>query len=211
MSGVATGEELRHLPGRRRFPRTPVSIRPVYGFCVELPAEGGKRQVPVNTQNPGMESDGYSSAADASGDLARLESSTWIRQSAGWGIQRGVVMVIHKNQEALSHIQAPFLILNPRSKVPTFEGKKKKKNVMLWLFPFISPSIPLSVLSLSLSHFFPPYSFSSSCTQTERHGRFQNFWPSTFVSGPVPITRVSLFFPPVMGACCSGSRNAVCE
>lgn len=149
MSGVATGEELRHLPGRRRFPRTPVSIRPVYGFCVELPAEGGKRQVPVNTQNPGMESDGYSSAADASGDLARLESSTWIRQSAGWGIQRGVVTVIHKNQEALSHIQAPFLILNPRSKVPTFEGKKKTSccgsflsSLLQFHFPFsLSPSL----------------------------------------------------------------------
>lgn len=53
MSGVATTrEELRHLPGRRRFPSTPVSIRPVYGFCVELPAGGGKKQqVPVNTQN----------------------------------------------------------------------------------------------------------------------------------------------------------------
>lgn len=88
MSGVAaTREELPHLPGRRRFPCTPVSVRPVYGFCVELPAEG-KTAGPGKYAELGAENDGYSSAADASGDLARFESSTWIRQSVGWGIQR---------------------------------------------------------------------------------------------------------------------------
>lgn len=105
MSGVAaTREELPQLPGRRRFPCTPVSVRPVYGFCVELPAEG-KTADPGKYAELRAENDGYSSAADASGDLARLESSTWIRQSVGWGIERGVVMVICKNQNALSNIQ----------------------------------------------------------------------------------------------------------
>lgn len=73
----------------RGYPCTPVSIRPVYGFCAELPAEG-KTAGPDKYAEPRAENDGYSSAADASGDLARLKSSTWIRQSADWGTQRGL-------------------------------------------------------------------------------------------------------------------------
>lgn len=59
---------------------------------------------------------------------------------------------------------------------------------MLWLFHLMS-----SLFSFFRFLFFFTLQFPSSCTQIERHGQFQKFWTLTFLTGPVPVTKVSLF------------------
>lgn len=77
---------------------------------------------------------------------------------------------------------------------------------MLWLFGFISPSIPLSVLSLS-HFFFSPTRLSFSRAQIERHGQFLKFLALDVRFRSCSNREGEPFFPPVMGACCSGSRT----